>query len=147
MFCYKNRKHSKSFLLSHCLQVSVYSLHLHNKTISSMCRHMGCFMSQAVLESQKTSVPGDLISIPGATEKISFILACLAFNLFFLGGCKIVALLCWATHHDYLIYLTVTTQKCPNIHKALETLATWNQDQVCNFNKLDCNFLSERWSV
>uniref|UniRef100_A0A8C1ABF2 Protein KTI12 homolog n=1 Tax=Cyprinus carpio carpio TaxID=630221 RepID=A0A8C1ABF2_CYPCA len=29
----------------------------------------------AVLESQKTSVPGDLISIPGATEKISFILA------------------------------------------------------------------------
>uniref|UniRef100_A0A8C1TQI3 Protein KTI12 homolog n=1 Tax=Cyprinus carpio TaxID=7962 RepID=A0A8C1TQI3_CYPCA len=33
----------------------------------------------AVLESQKTSVPGDLISIPGATEKISFILTCLAF--------------------------------------------------------------------
>ncbi len=51
-----------------------------------MCRHMGCFMCQAVLESQKTSVPGDLISIPGATEKISFILACLAFNLFFGGG-------------------------------------------------------------
>lgn len=51
-----------------------------------MCRHMGCFMSQAVLESQKTSVPGDLISIPGATEKISFILACLALHLFFWGG-------------------------------------------------------------
>ncbi len=80
--------------------MSVYSLHLHSKTISinSMCRHMGCFMSQAVLESQKTSVPGDLISIPGATEKISFILACLALNFFlsFLGGrkCKIVVLLC-----------------------------------------------------
>uniref|UniRef100_A0A671SL89 Protein KTI12 homolog n=1 Tax=Sinocyclocheilus anshuiensis TaxID=1608454 RepID=A0A671SL89_9TELE len=33
----------------------------------------------AVLESQKTSFPGDLVSIPGATEKISFILACLAY--------------------------------------------------------------------
>lgn len=29
-------------------------------------------MSQAVLDSQKTSVPGDLIAVPGATEKISF---------------------------------------------------------------------------
>uniref|UniRef100_A0A671SLL2 Protein KTI12 homolog n=1 Tax=Sinocyclocheilus anshuiensis TaxID=1608454 RepID=A0A671SLL2_9TELE len=35
----------------------------------------------AVLESQKTSFPGDLVSIPGATEKISFILACLLRKL------------------------------------------------------------------
>lgn len=30
-------------------------------------------MFQAILDSQKTSIPGDLIAIPGATEKISLV--------------------------------------------------------------------------
>lgn len=31
------------------------------------------FCLQAIFNAQKTSVPGDLITVPGATEKISFI--------------------------------------------------------------------------
>lgn len=39
---------------------------------STVCALYCLVMFQAVLDSQKTSVPGDLIAIPGATEKISF---------------------------------------------------------------------------
>ncbi|CDQ67620.1 unnamed protein product [Oncorhynchus mykiss] len=35
----------------------------------------------AILNSQKTSVPGDLIAVPGATEKISFATFCISLNM------------------------------------------------------------------
>lgn len=37
----------------------------------TFCVSCVCFL-QAIFNAQKMSVPGDLISVPGATEKISF---------------------------------------------------------------------------
>lgn len=49
--------------------------------ISFVCNvfYNGIFISlQAIFTAQKTSVPGDFILVPGATEKISFIHICVS---------------------------------------------------------------------
>ena len=51
---------------------------------------------QAIFNAQKTSVPGDLISVPGATEKISF-LTCTHCYLKLCGYVFMFASLCEAT--------------------------------------------------
>lgn len=60
---------------------------------------------QAILNSQKTSVPGDLIAVPGATEKISFATFCmlLTYTPLLLLKIIILVLFIWQSLMDVFL--------------------------------------------